>query len=852
MAVAPLSTIPNVYFEDDFRLENPRTFDIVSEKSEIAPSADGAMSPTSPGGSGKKALAANAILQEKLSWYMDTVEIHLISSISTASTSFFAALGSLRGLQEEAGDSVEKIRRLRKDLAELDQGMAVGGLEIITKKRRRENLRRLTDAVEQLELVARCISDCEEQVDSGDVEEALAGLTDVESLIAGEKPRRQKGRKHPSSDFEGALIDLSSIKALKEATQGIGLLRQKIGKAYEGKFMQVLLQDLKGHIEMATTHTTLLRLEKASNRLHGRQHKRMPSETENPAYQTVDPDFRAALRDQLKGLAKSESATRAVEEYRKGIVKEFKNIVRRHIPSSSEDDAESMASIATHDSRSRNPREKGAVLRQNLRAMDQDDGVEMLKNIYCSIAEGLRRLGTQSRELLDITSKLENPQTALSPRNMISPRSSLGGHPGQSIDERLNMKSPGTPPVPILHEEIQRALNIQSLLGDAVRLSEKHVKPVLRARVEQTTAMDLRHFLQYFTLNRLFADECEAVSGFGLPELKSIVNDHIKSFISHVAEDERKELVQKMDTDKWDARDFAEEHIERLKRIIQSGTSDIEEWTKLGSIFEESPETPKATQNGTMASEVPKDATPSKDKVRSAVVDDEKYILPESAMVVAGGIESFLKLLVGMESMGTEICSAMLDYIKLFNSRSSQLILGAGATRSAGLKNITTKHLALSSQGLSFVVAIIPYVREFARRHLPKSSALLTEFDKVKRLLQEHQSGIHDKLVEIMTGRATAHVNSMKKIEWDNPKATAEVNKYMETLMKETATLHKVLTRHLPDSSVAMIMQPVLAGYQDQWTKAFNSVEVKTTSGKERSVHRSLWWTQLTSFQTGP
>ncbi|MBE7181997.1 MAG: hypothetical protein INR71_12470, partial [Terriglobus roseus] len=34
-APTPLSTIPSVYFEENFHLENPRTFDVVSERSEV-------------------------------------------------------------------------------------------------------------------------------------------------------------------------------------------------------------------------------------------------------------------------------------------------------------------------------------------------------------------------------------------------------------------------------------------------------------------------------------------------------------------------------------------------------------------------------------------------------------------------------------------------------------------------------------------------------------------------------------------------------------------------------------------------------------------------------------------------
>jgi vacuolar protein sorting-associated protein 54 len=43
--------------------------------------------------------------------------------------------------------------------------------------------------------------------------------------------------------------------------------------------------------------------------------------------------------------------------------------------------------------------------------------------------------------------------------------------------------------------------------------------------------------------------------------------------------------------------------------------------------------------------------------------------------------------------------------------------------------------IALASQSLSVIVALIPYIREFIRRHLnPKQAVMLTEFDKLKRV----------------------------------------------------------------------------------------------------------------------
>ncbi|GME41820.1 Vps54-like protein [Neofusicoccum parvum] len=79
-AVTPLSTIPDVYFQEDFHLENPRIFDVVSERSEVIQqpqgtdgSKDANGSAQAPAPTRRKALATNAILQEKLSWHCEKI-----------------------------------------------------------------------------------------------------------------------------------------------------------------------------------------------------------------------------------------------------------------------------------------------------------------------------------------------------------------------------------------------------------------------------------------------------------------------------------------------------------------------------------------------------------------------------------------------------------------------------------------------------------------------------------------------------------------------------------------------------------------------------------------------------------
>ena len=823
LPLAPLSTVPQVYFDPDFHLENPRIFDIVSERSEIVrspPGANGAA--VSPGTGGRKALATNAILQEKLSWYMDTVEVHLISSISTASSSFFAALGSLRDLHREASASVAKIQALRADLATLDNSMAAGGLKVVAMRRRRENVRKLGNAVEQLRDVVKGVARCEDQVDQGEIEEALLELASVEGLIAGEKVLPRGLKINEATSGQGNLVDLRGIKALDGASAEIVSLRQRIGKSFEVRFLEALLSDLRKHVDSVPSNTTFQRWDKASQKSRG-THTRTPSAF--PAFLHVDETLRAILRSNLDGLAQSDSLKSATTAYREAVWKEVKTLIRRHLPSSSDDDNESTMSASTQGGRHLSQQERSSLLARNLRALEPEDAEDMLKKIYSNVGEALRRLGTQVKVVLDVTSSFKSAPVTKPARSPMSPpaadwNSYIGVTP-------TNTAILGT----VQQEDIQQTLDMSNLLGQAVDIAQAQITKILKVRSEQSTRLPLSSFIRYFQLNRLFADECEAVSGRGGMALKTVVNAHIIEYVHHAADSERQHLVAGMDADRWDAKDFDESDTQLLSQIIEASTKEIEPWVRSSIIWDYEPPSVDGEQhtNGALTN-----GASQKDKTRPAIIDEQRYLLPDSALSVMNGIGQFEQLMTGIPNMTHELTSSLLDYLKLFNSRSSQLILGAGATRSAGLKNITTKHLALASQALSFVITLTPYVREFVRRHSPSAGSLMVEFDKVKRLYQEHQAGINEKLVDIMSGRATTHVNIMKKINWDATSSGQAISPYMETLVKETTTLHKVLSKHLPDMTVQMIMDPVFSSYREQWGKAFHDVDVKTVAGKER------------------
>jgi vacuolar protein sorting-associated protein 54 len=817
----PLSTIPSVYFEEDFRLENPRSFDVVSERSEVVrPTpgpADDKIAGNGNAAAPRKALATNAILQEKLSWYMDTIEMHLINSIATASTTFFTALGSLRELHSEVAESVDRIRALRKELEGLDAEIASRGLTVVQKRRRRENLSQLNDVITQLKLVVDGVSTCESLVDAGEVETALTHIDLLEKLIAGEEDSAAA-----SVPRSLQLRDLRMATALRGVNGDLNTLRFRIGKAYESKFQSILLADLRRHVEAVSTQEVLLRWGSASRRARG-GHSREPSAF--PSYLATTDELRRAILPNIVGLHRAKHIATAAATYRESVLREIRNLVRRPLPSSNDDDNESILSASTMSGgRHLSNQQKSSILARNLRALEPEDAEELLIKIYVGVTETLRRLTTQIKVLLDVASSLSNPTS----NGMKSPPA----------------KSPLSSPTPDrqgarqddstfeIQEEIHKTMDMANLLGQAVDVAHDKIVKILRVRSEPSKNLELVRFLRYFTLNLYFANECESISGRSGTSLKTAVNGHIKDFVQQFGDTEKQKLAQGMESDQWGVKDFSEKDAALLNQILESSTKDAAAWSEGSKIW--IPYSAVDEANGTSAA--PETNGSGKEKEGTANIEGESFLLPNSAVLCLEGISHFLHLTSGIPSMTADVSTSLVSYLQLFNSRCTQLILGAGATRSAGLKNITTKHLALASQALSFVANLIPHIREFVRRYAGSGSNvsnLMGEFDKVRRLFQEHQNSIYDKLVEIMSDRALARSKTMKAIDWDKDDSNS-THLYMETVVKETTTLHRVLTKHLPNGTVSLIMIPVFASYKDLFGKVFSTSEVETENGRDR------------------
>ncbi len=399
----------------------------------------------------------------------------------------------------------------------LDEEIATSGLDIIQQRQRRENLQQLHDAVMQLREIVDGVSVCESLVDSGEVELALDNIDNLEKLISGE----QSFSSRPLRDLRGA-------SALQGVSNDLDTLRYRIGKAYEAKFLNVLIGDLRRHVEEVSSQEVLMRWSSASARARG-GHSREPSTF--PSYLASVDGLRAALLPSLTGLQRARYLTAATTAYREAALREIRTLIRRPLPSSNDDDNESMMSSSTRTGGNKlSQQEKSTILARNLRALDSKDAEELLVNIYIGVTETLRRVSTRGQGSLGCRKR--NRRSFGPGRSEIaslkSPPMSPGGR--QTSMEALEAQ-----------EEIHKALDLANLLGQAVDVAQDKIVKLLRVRSDQSTHLTLVWFLRYFTMNLHFANECEAISGRSGTTLKNVVNGHIKDFVQHHGDAEKTE-----------------------------------------------------------------------------------------------------------------------------------------------------------------------------------------------------------------------------------------------------------------------------------------------------------------------
>jgi len=186
------------------------------------------------------------------------------------------------------------------------------------------------------------------------------------------------------------------------------------------------------------------------------------------------------------------------------------------------------------------------------------------------------------------------------------------------------------------------------------------------------------------------------------------------------------------------------------------------------------------------------------------IVDAENYNVVNTALMLLKILSDYITCMAALPALSADIVHRVIEILQLFNSRTCQLVLGAGARQLMKMKTITARHLALASQCLGLVIRLIPHLRVHLAAHLPpKHHVLLADLDRILQDFTNHRSEIFAKFVVIMKERLQALGGALDYRDDTAPSPSTPVS----MLVKDTITLHRFLAALLPPHQ----LQPVFA-----------------------------------------
>lgn len=164
--VACLREVPALYFKEDFELEEGATFKAACPF---------------------KSPSENLLLQEKLSQYLDTVELHLVKEISLRSSSFFEAQGQLEDLSKKIVEGCSRIRELKETIRLLDSDLVGSARRVQELNGKRGSLFALRNKLKLIQYVNQALSTLKLLIASADCAGALDVTFDLQHLLDGDE-----------------------------------------------------------------------------------------------------------------------------------------------------------------------------------------------------------------------------------------------------------------------------------------------------------------------------------------------------------------------------------------------------------------------------------------------------------------------------------------------------------------------------------------------------------------------------------------------------------------------------------------------------------------------------------------
>lgn len=387
---------------------------------------------------------------------------------------------------------------------------------------------------------------------------------------------------------------------------------------------------------------------------------------------------------------------------------------------------------------------------------------------------------------------------------------------------------------------------------------------------------------------------CENISKKTLYNTRSVLLNQAKAFLQRMHDDSLQALQNALDSESWEETLIPKKYQKLIDKgfvpLLFGSSSNSSDPVTANSDDSHSSSNASVIKSSTVSSELSAleklnalrsvrwDSTDFDHSVKSIsgnseektiegttyiIVDDEKFKLVGSVLTLFDLISNYVECAILLDYVGGEAIHRLVQVLGVYNSRSCQLVLGAGAMHLVGLKAITAKHLALSSQCLGLIIASLPAMCNALQERLnSKHHRMLKELDRVIKDYKDHRSEIFQKLVKIMedlvnsfatkfvkevqvkygllavTNKSTgSSINGMKSTE--KFAVDSEVHSHIKSLMKQAKQLHRVLSSLITPSQRDDIFNQIAETFNEVFHKQLSTIPFPGSDDDRTLIIRS-------------
>ncbi|CAL1541636.1 unnamed protein product [Lymnaea stagnalis] len=720
-----------LFMSTHFNLENPDIFNTVFpwsqiEESRVSHQTDKRQS--------------SKLLQEKLSHYLDIVEVRIARQISQKSEAFFHAMTSHDELQEKLTHTVQCIKHLRECMNVINEKIAKESLKVIKLSRTRANymalfnkLKIMSSIHETQPTIQRLLSN-NEFIGSLDListsqdvlNKDLAGIHSFRHLGSQLAEMEKLIDKMLQADFSRCVtmelnrpVSDGVLLADEERLVSVlfGMLRQ-----HKFNFIDVYREEAFTALKATVKQTVVEAVAVADD-----------IDTENNACSLADqmrllnyPQWMALLHDVFVSIMVLLNRTKAFH----GLVSDIMGIAAG--------------------------KAKGQSNRPTA-----DASLEISETGYRHVPVG------STSHLLKLIEK-----TCIQVMHFIRfPMSSV--FVNEDVDVMITMG------------EFDKAqAGLKEMLNAVCDYAHDRCVKVMTARAKDGF-LDRLSSAEFVNLSRCietFVSETEKVCGRKSMSLRGVLQTQANKFVARFHEERKNKLSLILDNERWKQADVPAEFQDLVSHVVKTGTLTLPE---------------KKSGSGSKTTEC-------------LYVGEEQFAVVGTVLMLVKMMVEYCQCVVDIPTATPDLLTRLIDLLKMFNSRTCQLLIGAGARQLVGLKTISTRNLALASRCLQLVVYFIPQVKDHFQQTLPdKNSSMLKNFKKITKDYDDHIEEINVKLVTISENMAEVQLS---KYEVKAPMPS----QCFRIICKQLAKLHEALLGVLP--------LPQIRNLFERMNKAFMSL----------------------------